>query len=457
MSRCVSDKAVMRAGDPIRAAVMYGWGDRPGDEYLAAVRDCLAPGDSVEPVDPERLAGGGFDVAFVTQMCGYSLLPKAIAAAGLPAMCLEPHRGFHAYHTAFNAELRSLGGMLLPAMLPEELEASVRAVRARRALRGIKLLVLEPTTKTKESERRRAQLSVFGKGCLERLGVEVVVRDTTEAQRRADACADAAADAELARWYAEVFEGPGEMGPDYMRKAAKLYLAEKELLAETQAVGIAPQDIGGFLQGPKPGPMPNVTYGPLAFDGYFVCEEADAESLVSQAILYAASGRRSTMGNIYYAYRDQFGALASYKDYTQELTLADCRQCFADNHITISHFSTAGVIPPGMMVEKRYRVRETIPAWPGQAMIWATPKLGPVVMARLDDQVTRLHLEYGEADGTGFGDQYGWYRGRWFIRMRDTRDFATKCLHHHYAIASDSGDHLCLETLLYTLFRLERV
>lgn len=457
MNQTVSGKTLFCPDAPIRAAVLYGWGDKPGDEYLAAVGACLAPGDAVEPVTPERLAGGGFDVVFVVQMCGYSVLPKAIAAAGLPAICLEPHRGFHAYHTAFNAELRSLGGMVLPSMLPEEMESSIRAVRARRALRGTRLLVLEPKTKSKDSERRHAQLEAFGRGCLERFGVEVIVRDTVEAQKRADAYADAAADAELARWYADVFEGPGEMGQDYMRKVAKLYLAEKDMLAETKAVGIAPQDIGGFLTVPDPRPMPNVTYGPLSIDGYFVCEEADAEALVSQLILYAATERRGTMGNVYYAYRDRFGALASYKDYTPEMTLADCRQCFADNHIVISHFSTAGVIPPGMMVEKRYRVRETVPAWPGQAMIWATPKLGPVTLLRLNDRARIAHLEYGEADGTGFGDQYGWYRGRWFIRLRNARDFAARCLHHHYAIAPDAGDHLCLETLLFTLFRLESI
>ncbi len=453
MNPSVSGAAKPRFDVPIRAAVVCGWGDRPGDGGMAAIRACLQPQDTVEPVTPAQLVAGGFDMVFVTQICGYSDIPKAIAASGLPAICLESHRGFHAYHAAVNYELSALGGTVLPSMFPEEMETSVRAVRSRRALRGMKLLVAE----TFGDGRRIAQMRAFAEGCRARLGVEIILRDAAELRERTLTYDDAAADAELARWYAEVFEGPGEMGVPYMREVAKLYLAEKAMLVETGAVGFTPQDIGGFLVTPKPVPMPNLTYGPLAVDGYLVCEEADAEALATQLILYAALGRQPTMSNLYFAYRDRFAALASYKDYTDEMTLADCRQCFADNHVVLSHFSTPGVIPPGMMVEARYKVRETVPAWPGQAMIWSTPKLGPVVVARLGEKAASMHLEYGEADGLGFGDQYGWYRGRWFVRLPDVRSFAARCMHHHYAIGPDTGDHAALETLLYKLLRLDRV
>ena len=152
------------------------------------------------------------------------------------------------------------------------------------------------------------------------------------------------------------------------------------------------------------------------------------------------------MSNIYYAYRDRFAALGLAGNYTAELELTDCRQCFEDNHVTISHFSTAGVLPPGMMQESRYEVREALPCWPGQSMIAATPKLGPVLLARLDVDAETVHLVHGEADGTGFGEQYGWYRGRWFVRLPDARDFAARALHHHYVIAPD-GDQVALQTL----------
>jgi hypothetical protein len=402
-------------------------------------------------VSPDALADGGFDLVFVTQLCGFTPLSEKVASAGVPALCLEPHRGYHPYHAAFYRDLRARGGTALPAWLPEDTAASLRAVRSRRALRGIKLLVVEP----RGDGVRHAQLRAFDRACRERIGVEIVVRDTDELKERAARYDDRAADAALARWYAAVCEGPGEADTAYLRDAARLYLAETDLLAETGAVGITPQDIGAFLVIPKPVTMPNLSYGPLAFDGFLVCEEGDAEALTTELLLQAGLGARPTMSNIYFAYRDRFNALASYRDYTGEMELADCRQCFEDNRITASHFGASGVLPPEMMVESRYTIRKTLPAWPAQAMVSATPKLGPVVLARLGEQARDMHVAYGEADGWGRGDQYGWYRGRWFIRLASTRKFAARCLHHHYAIAPDPGDHRCLETLLYTLLRLD--
>jgi len=436
---------------PIRAAAISSWSDKPGDANLAACRTFLKPGDTLEAVLPGQLSGGGYDMVFVTQVCGFSSLPPKVAAAGVPALCLEPYRGYHPYHAGFYRELRALGGTALPAWLPEDTEASVQAVRRRSALRGMKLLAVEP----RGTGVRLAQLQAFDRACRERFGIEIVVRDTDELKERAGRYDDRAADAELARWYAEVFEGPGEADTAYLRDAARLYLAEKEMLAETGAVGITPQDIGAFLTIPKPVTMPNLSYGPLAFEGYLVCEEGDAEALATELLLQAGLGTRPTMSNIYFAYRDRFSALASYKDYTAEMELADCRQCFEDNRITAAHFSASGVLPPEMMVESRYKIRKTAPSWPEQAMISATPKLGPVVLGRLGEQARDMHVEYGEADGHGLGDQYGWYRGRWFIRLNSTREFAARCVHHHYAIAPDHGDHRCLETLLYGLLRME--
>jgi hypothetical protein len=315
----------------------------------------------------------------------------------------------------------------------------------------MKLLAIE----SQGNDLHIASLHAFDRACRDRIGLEIVVRHTEELKERAMRYDDRAADAELARWYAEVFEGPGEADTAYLRDAARLYLAEKEMLSETGAVGITVQDIGAFLVIPKPVTMPNLSYGPLTFDGYVVCEECDAEVLATELLLQAGLGARPTMSNIYFSYRDRFSALASYQDYTQEMDLADCRQCFADNRITAAHFSTSGVLPPEMMVESRYKIRKTIPSWPEQAMISATPKLGPVVMARLGEQARDVHVEYGEVDGLGLGDQYGWYRGRYFIRLDNARAFAERCMNHHYAVAPDAGDHRCLETLLYGLFKLD--
>ena len=90
-------------------------------------------------------------------------------------------------------------------------------------------------------------------------------------------------------------------------------------------------------------------------------------------------------------------------------------------------------------------------------MIAATPKLGPVAMARLDDDAAGVHLVYGEANGLGFGDHLGWYRGRWFVRLPNAKAFAGRCLHQHYVIAWDTGAHEVLETLLHTLLGMRRI
>ena len=172
------------------------------------------------------------------------------------------------------------------------------------------------------------------------------------------------------------------------------------------------------------------------------CHRIDFESSIRAAVT-SATNRPPSQGHLDVVR----GSLAK----------ADTRQCFEDNHVTISHFSTSGVLPPDMMEESRYTVREALPAWPGQSMIASTPKLGPVAMGRLDDDAGGIQLEYGEADGLGFGDHLGWYRGRWFVRLPSAKEFAGRCLHQHYVIARDPGEHVVLETLLHTLLRITRL
>ena len=439
---------------PIRAAVVSAREISPSDAHLEAGRRSLAPADTLEIVDAAALqAGAGFDVMFVTGACGPTPVADAVCRAGLPALCIDPHRGFHPYHAAFYHDVMRGGGTVLPADLPESIDASICAVRRRRAIRGTKLIVADPGT----DEHRNQRIGTFADTCRERLGVEIVICSTDELKQLAASADHAAADAELRRWYADILEGPGEMDEAHMRQVARLYLAQRRMLEDAGAVGITSHDINGFLLGEPNAVMPNVSYGPLVCDGYLVCEEADIEALTTELLLYAGLGAHPTMGNVYFLFRDAFGKLATHEDYTREMELADCRQCFADNHVTLSHFSTSGVLPPEMREESRYTVREALPAWPGQSMIAATPKLGPVVLARLDDDAASIHLAYGEADGLGFGDNLGWYRGRWFVRVPDAKEFAARCLHQHYVIARDSGAHEVLETLLHTLLGMARL
>jgi hypothetical protein len=439
---------------PIHAAVVSAAGDSPSPGHLDAVRQSLAPADTFDVVDTAALQPGAeFDVVFVARACGPTPVADVVCRAGFPALCIDPHRGYHPYHAAFYHDLKRGGGMALPADLPESIDSSIRAVRRRRGIRGMKLIVADPGT----NESRNEQIRTFTAACRERLGVEIDIRTTDELRQRAAAVDTAAADAELKRWHADLLEGPGEMDEAHMRRVARLYLSQRRMLEESGAVGITPHDIKGFLLIDPPEVMPNVSYGPLVCDGYLVCEEADIEALTTELLLYAGLGTHPTMSNVYFLFRDQFGMVAGHEEYTHEMELADTRQCFEDNHVTISHFSTSGVLPPDMMEENRYVVREALPAWPGQSMIAATPKLGPVAMARLDDNAAGIHLVYGEADGLGFGDHLGWYRGRWFVRLPDAGDFAGRCLHQHYVIARDSGEHEVLETLLHTLLGITRL
>jgi hypothetical protein len=438
----------------LRAAVTSATNRPPSQGHLDVVRGSLAKADTMDVVDAAALQpGAAFDVVFVTGACGPTPLADTLCRAGLPALCIDPHRGFHPYHAALYHDLKRGGGTALPAELPESIDRSVRAVRRFRALRGTRLIVADPGN----DEPRNEQIRLFTAAARTRLGVEILIRTTDELKERAAGIGDADAKTELSRWYTELFDGPGEMDETHMVQVARLYLAQRAMLEEAGAVGITPHDIKGFLLIDPPEVMPNVSYGPLVCDGYVVCEEADIEALTTELLLVAGLGTHPTMSNIYFLFRDQFGTLATHDEYTHDMELADTRQCFEDNHVTISHFSTSGVLPPDMMEESRYTVREALPAWPGQSMIASTPKLGPVALARLDDDAAGIHLEYGEADGLGFGDHLGWYRGRWFVRLPDAGDFADRCLHQHYVIARDSGEHEVLETLLHTLLGITRL
>lgn len=392
----------------------------------------------------------GLDLVIASNLCGETPLADLVAASGVPTLPLQPSGGFHPFQAAYVRRVELLGGTTLPALEPAEAAASLRALRARKALRGMKLIVADAAS----DPARQDQLLRFQEVCRQRLGVAIIIRSTAELRERARQPSDATVDTELARWYADILTGPGELPHAHLQQVARLYLAQRAMLAETGAVGITPSDIHGFLLLPERPVMPNVSYGPLVCDGFLACEEGDIEVLTTELLLAAGLGSHPTMSNLYYAYRDQFTLAGGLASYTPAMELADCQQCFADNQITISHFSTAGVLPPGLRVEARYTVRETLPSWPGQSMIAATPRLGPIALARLGDAADTLHLAYGDVTGLAFGEHCGWYRHRWFIRLPDARHFATRCLHHHYAIAPAPADHLTADILYRRLLKL---
>jgi len=441
----------------LRVGVMSAkgqWSEEIFGKAESYIRPLFGDQDQINAVNTiEELKHGDFDLAVVTGVCGSSARSDGLAALRMPCMAVGPSHCFHPFHAAFYRDLARAGGIVLPADDPEQIAVSLTAARARKALNGLRLLVVS----VHDNEFRQEQIRTFAEGCLRHLGLHVINRSVAELIVLAGKYTNGDADRQLQRWYAQVLDGPGEMDQAHMRQVAKLYLAEKEMLKETGACGITVDDIGGFLAAAEPRIMPNVTYGPLVFEGFLAAEEGDIEVLATELLLAVGLGSHPTMSNLYLAYRDRFDALDSHDLYTEEMELADYRQCVEDNHITLAHFSASGVLPPNMMEESRYTVREALPAWPGQSMIVSTPKLGPVVLARLTPDASGVHLVSGEVTKRSCGDQYGWYRGRWFVRIPSVRDFIRNCQHPHYAIGRTNGNLAVLRILTETLLGLKSI
>lgn len=438
---------------PLKIAVILSENRNCDTDNPYFIRSFLNDKDEINILtSDEFVASSHIDLALFCQICGPTPLSKVVAEKQVPSMAIEPYHAFHPYHAAFYRDIEKLNGILLPAFNPDEIASSIRAVRAKKALQNMTLVVADPC----DNEFRLNNIKEFIKKCSERFNINIVLKSTDEIKEKAKQYNDETADNELVRWEKDIIDGPGEMNKDHMRQVAKLYLAQRDILEETGAIGITTHDIKGFLQATDgPEIMPNVTYGILVHDGYLACEEADIEVLTTELLLYAATGMQSTMSNIYLAYRDCYTELNNVNDYTNELELKDTMQSFKDNHVTAAHFSASGVLPGDMMEEERYKVRETIPSWQNQSMVVSTPKLGKVVLARLSEDCSVMHTVYGEVDSLGLGDQYGWYRGRWFIKIPDVYDFSTKCLHQHYAIGQDTGNHQILDILMKKLFKIQ--
>jgi hypothetical protein len=59
--------------------------------------------------------------------------------------------------------------------------------------------------------------------------------------------------------------------------------------------------------------------------------------------------------------------------------------------------------------------------------------------------------------GRGFGDQYGWYRGRWFIQVPSVTEFVGKCQHQHYAIGPENDRSDVFDILAQDVLGLDAV
>jgi len=434
----------------LRIAVVTADGKAPEPKRLEFLKPIFKADDTLVPSSAKGLSTGKFDAGLFLGVCGSTPVSETAARVKLPVMAVEPYMGFHPYHAAFYRDLEARKGIILPALNPEEIADSIQAVRARKSLAGTKLLVVDMHT----NDFRAKEVRAFTKGCRKHLGVEIIRRPASEMKSMASKYSDAQADKILDGWYKSVLEGSGEMNEKYMRQVAKLYLAERALLDETKALGITVEDIGAFLLSKPSEVMPNITYGPLVCEGFLAAEEGDIEVLASELLLMAGLGTAATMSNIYLGFRNRFRDLGDHTKYVPEMELEDVRQSMSDNHVTAAHFSASGVLPPSMMEEKRYKVMETLPAWPGQGMIMSTPKLGQVILARLTADASGIHTVPGEADTRLKGNQYGWYRGSWYIRIPSVMDFIGRCLYQHYAICPENRRFGVLQILTKNLLGL---
>ncbi|HEY3331545.1 MAG TPA: hypothetical protein VGK19_16055 [Capsulimonadaceae bacterium] len=432
----------------------YSQVERTKTRVATALGKLLRSDDRYEIGDIDRIkADPTWDLIIVWEPCGWHKAARPVAESGIPCFPLAPPLVYHPYAASFISEVRERGGMLLPAIDEPTVAASIMAVRARQTLASMRLLVVNAN----EGNVLAEQVQEFSTRCKERLGIAVDRRSAIDLNAIADSQSDAAVDAEWQRWLAELLIDGGEMGEAHMRQVLRLYLAERALLAEHQADGITVDDIGAFLMAPGRPVMPNSSYAALAHDGFLCCEEGDIQALATEAVLRSSLGAHPTMSNIYMAYRDAMNALVEGEPYNPEFEAQDFAQCLADDHLVAAHFSTSGVLPPNMMVEERYRIRETYPAWRGQSMTAATPRLGPVVLARLGSEADMVHLVSGVVDECRMDDTKGWYRGRWMIKIPSALSFVENAIHQHYAIGPENGRAQVLDILTKDVLRLRRV
>ncbi|MDR3707223.1 MAG: hypothetical protein P4L33_02905 [Capsulimonadaceae bacterium] len=419
----------------------------------ASMRQLLQADDHWEIGGVERVGdANGWDLAVVWDPVGWHAAARPLAETRIPCFAMTHRLVFHPYFAAFMREVDERGGRLLPAGEPGEIAASIDAVRAAQSLSETRLLVIDDN----EGNERAEQVARFSRNSRERLGVEIERRPVAELLDLAAKQPVAAVEEEWRRWLDRLLVDAGEMSIEHMMQVVRLYLAERQMLSDCGAHGVTVDDIGAFLLAKANRVMPNVTYGLLASDGFLACEEGDIEVLTTEAILRAGLGAHPAMSNIYMAYRDELANLEPGAHYTADLERKDFLQCLADNHLVASHFSTAGVLPPNMMREERYRVVETLPSWPGQCMTSSTPRQGPVVLGRLAPDASRVHLVSGEVDECHNDERISWYRGRWMIRVPSAKGFTENCLHHHYAIGPENGRSAVLDTLTGRILGLGR-
>ena len=352
-----------------------------------------------------------------------------IAGLGKPVMLLEPFCAFHPYQATARTALEREDAVVLPTDSPEAIVASVQAMAARRDLLSSTALffVAEPE---KHADLARAAHA--------RLGVKVEIRDVDELKQETRRTSEAAAVDTLAGWKENKISRIVDVTDKHLVEVARLYHAEKNLLKRHNAAALGVEEFSPFLF--QKLPMPNATYALLKDEGIVCTEEADLGCLLTQLVWKIATGLQNTMSNIYMAYRSEFENKPDGAEYTHEMELADYRECLRDNCVVVSHFSTAGSLPRNMMAEDKWEIRETKGAWPGQSMVYSTPRRGPVTLTRFSDSFQELDAYPGVVADVRKHDHLHWYTCRWMVRLASARRFVETAINHHYAIAPGHPD-----------------
>ncbi len=396
------------------------------------------------------------DAVICLDAFGIGAFGRLLQAMPRPVLVMKRPLMWHPYDAQAKPYLEAWGCPLLPSDSRTSLEASLAALTARKRLQLDRLLVYVQGENVAPEQEAAAPLAA-------RLGCGLEVRDVAELQGRAAEVSDAEAREVLARWRDEVLASAAQTLPEaHLVEVAKLYLAEKAAATECGATALTIREFEPFLFRGRA--MPNVTYAILKNEGILTAEEGDVGVLATQVLLRAATGLPNTMSNVYMAWRDAYDAVPATVvarrridedgvTYTRAMEREDFEQCRRERVVVASHFGSAGSLPLEMMVEDRYELIETTPAWPGQSMLLSTPRLGPVVLGRIGREALDLDLFIGKGIEVLRLERDDWYRLRWLIRT-DTEAFIAKARHHHWAVAQPP-DGQALALLVETLLGME--
>ncbi|MAX25004.1 MAG: hypothetical protein CMJ19_10915 [Phycisphaeraceae bacterium] len=363
-----------------------------------------------------------------------------------PVMLIDPPLVFHSYQAACRQMFRDLGNIVLPGETRDRVIQSITALRGKNWLEQSKMLmVCDPDDKhpMRGDIQARAQL------IHQLTGVRVISVPVTRLKIMASQVTDQQAKQVWEHWRENLFDPiDPALSEEHLNDCARLYVAMRQLVDEHQANAIAVQDFEPFLF--QKTAMPNLAHTALRSEGITTAEEGDIAMLITQLLLSAVHQQQAMMANVYLAYRDQWEKNKAHGEYDPDDEATDFAQCVADQTAVLCHYGTAGIVPPNMTDDKRYRVIETLPCWNGQSMTFAIPKLGDVLMGRLDESNQQLHIYPGKITQTFDDPDGGWCRGRWYVNMPGMDHFVDHAFSAHYAICMQPQPQ-ALATLCQTL------